>query len=132
MEVNSLRISGFLTFPTYIRRARYARPTIRKKISEIKKRRLKVGLEKKKLFQKVARAEKGQRKGCKRPLKEGLTGSRKRMRKIMKEISCRSIPSYGHPIGNLFSYEFGMTDRRKIPNLGATWSQKKILPAPNC
>ena len=37
----------------------------------------------------------------------------------MKEISCRSIPSYGHPIGNLFSYEFGMTDRRKIPNLGA-------------
>ena len=42
-----------------------------------------------------------------------------RMRKIMKEISCRSIPSYGHPIGNLFSYEFGMTDRRKIPNLGA-------------
>ena len=33
----------------------------------------------------------------------------------MKEISCRSIPSYGHPIGNLFSYEFGMTDRRKIP-----------------
>ena len=34
-------------------------------------------------------------KGCKRPLKEGLTGSRKRMRKIMKEISCRSESFFG-------------------------------------
>jgi len=34
-------------------------------------------------------------------------------RKIMKEISCRSIPSYGHPIGNLFSLGLdGMTKRR--------------------
>ena len=47
-----------------------------------------------------------------------------RMRKIMKEISCRSIPSYGHPIPLLFSRA-----REQITGLAANILEGKGTPS---